>query len=375
MNAWQSAASDKQAQKNLLGAVAELVGKAHRLGFIHYDNHPSNILVQATESGFKGFYIDIAKNCIAARQRLSQQKISLAQLVQWFRLRSTRSQRLRFLKMYLEHSQLGDGNDISIRRTATEIFRRANQHARKLWSKRDSRIFETNAYFVQIKLSNTRRAHVTLKTRDVPDLPSAGFVCVEKSEWNQHLTDASPAPDNVTAQTHPFNSAPAIRAPQNRSDAHAQFHAAHRILHRDVPTRRPIALIENKSATLWLDKTPETNTLESTLIAPNPQQRTESIRQIARTVRRMSERGIVLTSVTKESFSLPSDGKLAILERPTDVEFRNISFQRDRLDNARAFRRYFKSTNTIRSTDAIRFLKSFAPAHWKKIIHELRKSP
>ncbi len=365
--------------------LARLAAVANRAGFLHRDHHPGNVLIRSTATmNPECLYVDFAATTMKRSPKMREIQQSLAQLSQWFRLRTTRTQRLRFLREYLHHYTSDLIATTHRHRIAKQIFTHACQNAVRLWSKRDRRIFKSNAYFAQLKLPTSDRATVTLKTRDVPNMPNASFSCITQNKWLHLLTanNQTPPPtvQHLSAEIQP---APSLRAPQNRSRVHQHFHAAHKILHRDVPTRRPIAVIESRNsdktrtATLWLDNTPESTNLETAIeqTADTPAERSKLIHRLTRTIRRMSERGLVFKSVTHDTLSLPTSDHLPIIERPTDVEFRNTNLARDRIANARAFRRYFKNSKTPRRTDAIRFLKSLAPAHWKKIIHELRKSP
>ncbi len=367
--AWTDASGNWRSQRGLIEAVAQLVGVANRVGFIHEDNHPGNILIeQIGNHRFKAYYVDIAKKGHSTKPRIDKRWESLAQLTQWFRLRSSRVQRLRFVRCYDAATRSPENAPMMAWQVAKGVYVKANLHAETLFRKRDSRIFKTNTYFAQ-----RGNAIVVLKTRDVPDLVEPSVRIVEADEWDSMLQIEQPTGVRIVAAD--VKPASVIRAPQNRSTAHAHFHAAHRCLNRDIPTRRPIALVSQDKAILWLDTAPDSTTVEAALCHGTPRERTAAIRKIARTLRRMSDRGVVCTAITNDTFGLPTDSDFAIIETPTNIEFRNIDANRDRLHNARAAWRFFRQSNAITRTDAIRFMTAFAPAGWKRMILQMRKNP
>jgi tRNA A-37 threonylcarbamoyl transferase component Bud32 len=129
----------------LATSLAVLTARLHNAGMIHIDFHPGNILVRVDPAGNPELSM-IDLDALRQTSRISWVKArqNLALLDHYFWLRSTRTDRHRFLTTYLEHrSQKVD----DVRRFAQAIEDSTRAWAERLWRRWGRRCRSTNKYF------------------------------------------------------------------------------------------------------------------------------------------------------------------------------------------------------------------------------------
>jgi len=141
--------------------LAKLVGKMHAAGVIHGDLHCGNILVRTNADPVRLVLTDLHR--MRKRRRLSRRAkaANLAKLLHDRFDFTTRTQRLRFLKRYLQVS--GVSSRLRGWQLMVEDF--ARRHRTRQYAHRDRRIFGLNKYFSPMKLPRGWRGHVVLASK------------------------------------------------------------------------------------------------------------------------------------------------------------------------------------------------------------------
>jgi tRNA A-37 threonylcarbamoyl transferase component Bud32 len=128
----------------LAEALAILTARLHEAAFLHEDFHPGNILVRfPSEDTPELVMIDL--DALRGRRvtwKVAQQNLAL--LNHFFWSRSSRTDRCRFLKTYLENRSEPPGD---VRRLAHGIERSTRTWAERLWRRWGRRCRSTNKYF------------------------------------------------------------------------------------------------------------------------------------------------------------------------------------------------------------------------------------
>lgn len=363
----------------LIAATAALLAFAHRNGFIHGDDHPRNILVvDRAGDRLECLYADLYAARCANRISDEQSAGALAQLNQWFRTRTTGTQRLRFLHAYCRSRCAGDepaARDM-VRRLRPRVTRESHRQAARLWAKRDDRIWRTNAYFARVAVNAGIAAHVVLTLRNRDRFPQPSIANRSAEQWRGELRSAvdcnRPALNVVCGQGFECDGNRLIRL---------RFENAHRLLHRDVPCRWAVAFLHGRQPRdlVWMDASPASTALGLFLRVSNstPIDRAHAIAAFGRLIRRMSERGVRINRMSGESFGVVLPGGRVMVERPDDLIVGPPRPPRDLMHNVRAVAAWIRPPSGEMSNQGLRdrmdgddvenFVRSFAPADWGAI--------
>lgn len=267
----------------LIDATAKLIAHAHQCGFEHADMHAGNMVVQTDDPASpRVLFVDLQKAHIGRPVTDHAIIRNLAQLNQWFRRHASLTQRFRFLKTYLahhrrlaSHSTFSRSTDLTLKPLAAALQMQADHHARKLWSKRDRRALRTGKYFSKMTLRGGWRGHVFLNCKHpLPESPASGFH-LQPNQWTQWLSDPQQlfCPSDPKAllkeshsalvtRVHFEDGATSIGAVCKRplarnwgkrigsllrpSRAHRTWRYGNALLHRNLPTARPLAAFERR---------------------------------------------------------------------------------------------------------------------------------
>ncbi|WP_165065385.1 lipopolysaccharide kinase InaA family protein [Paludisphaera rhizosphaerae] len=136
----------------LAKAMGILTAKLHNAGLLHIDFHPGNILVRLGP-GDEPQLTMIDLDALRTSKKLSwpQAQRNLALLDHYFWTRSTRVDRNRFLKAYL---QAREGAPDSVRDFAVGVETATRRWAERLWRRWGKRCRSTNKYFYVSKSNN-----------------------------------------------------------------------------------------------------------------------------------------------------------------------------------------------------------------------------
>jgi len=287
---WLEVRDDPTRASELARCVARLVARAHQAGFRHGDLHAQNILVRPDGGPlFVDLYNARTRAPVGRRAILA----NLAQLNQWFRRRASRTQRLRFLRAYLdgrrEFARLGpfaDPSPSDLRVLLAALDRRARRHARGLGAQRDRRARRDGRYFTRIRPAPRWRGMAVLQTRapgpgDRPpgaEPPTRRF---RREDWERWLADpgrwTDPARTQVLKESHSGRVCLAVldaldgplrvvaKRPVPRtvlrrliawfgpSRNRRAWRRAWALAHRDLPVARPLAYVERRLGPIRTD--------------------------------------------------------------------------------------------------------------------------
>ncbi len=132
-------------RQKLARAVAAMTARLHDAGLLHHDFHPGNILLRLDQADDPELFmidLDAMRKCRRVTWKLARQNLAL--LDHYFWLRSSRTDRYRFLKTYL-----GTRSEPppSVGRFAKEIEETTRLWAERLWRRWGRRCRSSNKYF------------------------------------------------------------------------------------------------------------------------------------------------------------------------------------------------------------------------------------
>ncbi len=132
-------------RRKLARAVAVMTAQLHDAGLLHHDFHPGNILVRLERvDQLELFMIDLdaMRKCRRVTWKLARQNLAL--LDHYFWLRSSRTDRFRFLKTYLDTRSEPSP---PVGRFARQIEDTTRLWAERLWRRWGRRCRSSNKYF------------------------------------------------------------------------------------------------------------------------------------------------------------------------------------------------------------------------------------
>jgi tRNA A-37 threonylcarbamoyl transferase component Bud32 len=141
-------------RRRLARAVAVMTAQLHEAGLLHHDFHPGNILVRLQHADdLELFMIDLdaMRKCRRVTWKLARQNLAL--LDHYFWLRSSRTDRYRFLKTYLGTRS---GQPPAVGRFARAIEDATRLWAERLWRRWGRRCRTSNKYFEVYRGALTR---------------------------------------------------------------------------------------------------------------------------------------------------------------------------------------------------------------------------
>ncbi len=290
---WQQLCADDDPRRRrrdiayLTDLLAEMVAFAHQCGLEHCDMHAGNVLIEPLAPGrYRALLVDLQDARVG--RPLSDHAVvrNLAQLNQWFRRRATLTDRLRFLKRYLrwrdqyeDLSPHGRKLGLDYRALVAALDKQASQHARRLWRQRDRKVLGTNRYFARLELEGGWRGHVFLAAKQTRPESPASKLELDVDWWRRVLHDPSAwfEEESLCKRSHSALVARAalprtgqslpviVKRPLGRnwrrrlrgwlapSRSLRGWIMANRLLNRDVPTARPLAVLERRLGPLVRD--------------------------------------------------------------------------------------------------------------------------
>lgn len=413
---WQRLSTDPDVRRRrrdvaqLTESLAELIARAHQAGFEHLDMHAANILVQVVGPRlYRAVFVDLQSARLGAA--LSDRAVmrNLAQLNQWFRRHASVGDRLRFLRAYFRwrnelEGKLPHGRELSLSfaETVAGLNCAARRHAWRLWAQRDRRVERDGRYFCRLKLGGGWRGMaVTACKHILPESPTSGR-SFQAEWWRQRLAaplslfhaageeackDSHSAMVCRTVLPHPDGEvAVIIKRPRARnwrrrlaqwlrpSRSWRGWGLGHALLHRNLTTARPLAVLQRRFGPLVVDSLliteaiPGACELESWLKAeaarcgPRPWARLkrEVCTQLVRHLRRFHERGFVHRDCKASNVLVVPLPRQNLAWVDMDGVRRRRILQRSRL--VRALSRLHVSLLEVPGltrTDRVRFLKAY----------------
>ncbi len=283
----------------MIDVVARLVAQAHQSGFEHSDLHAGNVLLQARGGTFRAVLVDLPG--IRTGRRVSDAGVvrNLAQLNQWFQIRGTLTDRLRFLDRYLHwrdavQSQCPFGRRLGLDRPALlqALERATHRHAEALYAKRDRRVMRDGRYFTRLRLPGGWRGHAFLTAKhEIAGSPASGLM-LSRTQWQAWLADpqrlvepqdrSRVIKDSTSAmicwdcldagdgqqlkvvykRSRPRNPLKLLLHSLGRSRPMLTWRRGNALLNRRIPTARPLAVLQRRRLGLLADSMVVTEYLE-----------------------------------------------------------------------------------------------------------------
>jgi tRNA A-37 threonylcarbamoyl transferase component Bud32 len=137
--------SRSRVRQQLAEKLAVMTARLHNAGLLHHDFHPGNILVRfltGDEPELVMIDLDALRKTRRVTWKLAQQNLAL--LDHFFWLRSSRTDRYRFLKVYLRNRSAPPP---AVRRLARRIEDATRLWAERLWTRWGRRCRSSNKYF------------------------------------------------------------------------------------------------------------------------------------------------------------------------------------------------------------------------------------
>ncbi|MEP0842789.1 MAG: hypothetical protein HRF43_08765, partial [Phycisphaerae bacterium] len=257
---------------------------AHQHGFEHSDLHAGDVLIEAAgQSGCRALFVDLLS--VRTGRPVTDKGVvrNLAQFNQWFRMHAPVGDRVRFLKRYLFwRDRLGSSSPLArtigrdCRGLLADLDRAVVEHAHSLYGKRDRRALRSGRYFARLKLSGGWRAHVFLESKHAVEGSAASRARLTTQQWQrwlarpedwsrgaerQYVIKDSPSalvyrarlggagPDGldvVCKRSIPRNPLKSLALFVRASRPMQTWRLANALLNRQVPTARPLAVVEQR---------------------------------------------------------------------------------------------------------------------------------
>ncbi len=404
--------------------LAEMIARAHQAGFEHLDMHANNILVQTIgPRQYRTVFVDLqsARRGVPISDRAVVR--NLAQLNQWFRRHSTAGDRLRFLRAYLrwrneyEHAfEHGRALEHDFPDLVAALAAAAHRHADRLWKQRDRRSLRDGRYFTRLRLPGGWRGFAVKRCKHALPESRASEMEFVRDWWQAALGRPADWFKSGRAATckqshsatvargkleHGGESVSVIlKRPRARNDwrrlvqmlppsrSMRGWRTGHALLHRDIATARPLAVLERRQGPLVRDSIlvteaiPGAVDLESFLksryrrcnSAEWHHLKGELAGLLARQLRQLQERGFRHRDCKASNLLVLSDPGLKLLW--IDMDGIRIAAHASGNDTLRPLVRLHVSLLTVPGltrTDRARFLKAYfsgygvSPNAWRAV--------
>ncbi len=414
------AARRRRCANRLIAAVADLIATAHQSGFRHVDLHAGNLLVvdgSPTDQPPRVIFVDLHGVCTGRAVSDLAVVRNLAQLNQWFRRHASLTQRIRFLRRYVnariamqDRSPHARPLGLSFHDLVAALDRRADEHARELYAQRDRRTLRTNKYFARVRLPGGWRGHVFLCAKHAGAESRASSIVFDRKQWEAWLADPlrwmhAHEPWQMLKDSHtamvcrrslPVGPEPLpviCKRPRARTWARRlsslfresrnlrTWRRGYALIHRDLPTARPLAVLERRRFGLRTDSLLITEALpdahdldaviatELTRLSPRALYRSKRllIESLCALVKRMDARGFAHRDLKASNIMIQWDPAFATRPRLSLVDLDGLRPQRGLPASPtryawRAIARLSVSLEHCRAvsrTDRLRFLQRF----------------
>jgi tRNA A-37 threonylcarbamoyl transferase component Bud32 len=277
-------------------ALGRMIGRMHAAGVLHRDLHCGNVLVRLggrTDGDNELVLMDLHRASRRGRLLRRLRAANLAQLLHDRQDFTTRTDRLRFLRAYLEAG--GAPGSISGWQRQIEDF--ARRYSRRQYADRDRRAAGSNRYFAQLRLPGGWRGPAVLASkRQMAGSRAAGAV-LEADDWRRALArpeallEAGEGVEVVKDSASSRIVRRTLRLGGHEIDVHVKqfrrktiwkaitnwfrasraaraFRGGHALLARHVATALPLAALERRAGPILRDSILITETCQGTLLAP-----------------------------------------------------------------------------------------------------------
>ncbi|MFW6132297.1 MAG: lipopolysaccharide kinase InaA family protein [Planctomycetota bacterium] len=167
--------------RRAIRALARTVARMHAAGVVHHDLHCGNLLVRESDGECTFVVMDLHR----ARRRSGRRAraANLAQLLHDRRDFTTRAERMRFLRAYLDAAGIGE----QVRGWDMLVAELARRHTARQHAQRDRRIAGRNRYFAPVVLDRGWRGRVVLASKRHPVGSRAAQMTFTAEAWRAAL--------------------------------------------------------------------------------------------------------------------------------------------------------------------------------------------
>ncbi|MBN1344282.1 MAG: phosphotransferase [Phycisphaerae bacterium] len=418
----------------VIEAAAHSVARAHQFGFLHRDLHAGNLLASEGDDGRPCIaFVDLHNVRLGSHVPDPLAVRNLAQLNQWFRRRASRTDRLRFLRHYIAFREdlsrrTGSGPNIglSYRQLVKALGEAADRHARQLWAKRDRVAMRDGKYFCRLKTRGGWRGHAYLRAKHTSGHSRASQMQFNRSQWRCWLDNpldllrkdrsrlikdshtAYVCRAQLPADEGPLEIVCKRARPRTwlkkcyylfcKSRNLESWRRGYQLLNRDLPTARPLAVMERRFAGLLLDSVVMTEALSRArdfdallrmdLLNQDPRtlrrQKDQLIDRLARLVKDMQTKGFAHRDFKAANLMVQWDLAASQLPRIVLVDLDGLILRR-RLSRRQRLRPLMRlnvsldEAKVVTRTDRLRFLKAYATIpngareDWRSLWREIER--
>lgn len=356
-------------RRGLTIALAAYISGLHAAGVSHPDFHPGNLLVR-DEAGEPHFFLIDVHDIRCGRPLSQQERLgNLTLLNRWFRLRATRTDRLRFWRAYA-------GGDWSPE-DARKLEQLTDRSVTQLWESRDGRCLRENRHFRRIRGNGVdgfceRQVGESIVASVLAD-PDAIFrqpnVTMLKDSRSSTVC-AIDAPTGagtgkmvfkrfrVTSWHDPlvnlFRPSPALRAWKN----------GHALIARGLPTPRPMLLLQRRRfglttvGYLLFERIDDAKHLHDAVAVADVDRLRPIVDGLAGWIRLMHERGISHRDLKAANILLTASGGCQFLDLAGVRIHRRVDW-RTRVRDLMRLNASFLSSSRITRTMRLRFLRAY----------------
>lgn len=349
--------------------LARHISALHAAGVSHPDFHPGNLLVREEQGKLRFYLIDVHDIHLGPPLDAKVRRANLVLWNRWFRMRTNRSDRLRFYRTYA-------GSDSTLEE-AGELERLTDQSVFDLWESRDLRCLRENRQFRFLKgdrvdgfaireLSNDLVATVLRDPDAIFQRP--GAVRIKDSRSSRVAAFDWTAPNErraaifkcfrrtrwYDALVNVFRRSPALRSWIN----------GHAFVARGLPTPRPWLLLQRRhfglptESYVLFDRIDNAQHLHDAVAAANFGQRVAVIERLARAIRLMHECGASHRDLKAANILIQLNGECQILDLNGARLSRTVS-RRLRVRDIMRLNASFVSSGHVSRTMRLRFLRSY----------------
>lgn len=277
---------DRKAERLVMDRLADLLARMHDAGVRSGDLRTAAFQIAGPPENPDLALVDLHRVGFTFGVGRGDRARDLAKLMH-DRLHATnRTQRLRFLRRYLQASHAGG----TLRGWAVMVEHFAKARAKSVLAEQDRRILRANKYFASLSLPNHWKAHVLLTGKRLPEPTALHDAAFAADQWRAALADPRAllvAPDAEVVKdedsslivrrrlrigsrdvdvyikrTRRMSHFKGLADMLRRGRSIRAFLLGHMLLHRRIPTATPLAAMERRVGPLLLDGVLITETVQ-----------------------------------------------------------------------------------------------------------------
>jgi tRNA A-37 threonylcarbamoyl transferase component Bud32 len=373
------------ARRDVARAAALVIRRMHDAGIFHKDLHLDNLIVRSDDVGTTVHLIDFQRVAFYRSLNAKGRMLNLATLHGGC-MDATRSERLRFLKVYL-----GDGAKAmgDLRRLAACLDKAGTRHRRHIWRSRQRRCLAENREFKKIRLGQ----FVGMMRRDQDDAFQArlrqppqlfSYASLMTSSLKKTVGHIALADRTITVARYHAGLLDAMKNLCASSCARRAWVTGNNCVLRGVSTATPLAYLERRHWRFWFESYLINQTVKGEGLRESLAQcareigaKRRLIDDFARYIARLHNGDVDVGQLNaKDTLVWRKNGGFTFCI----IDFDKVSVgpvsRRMRRANLDKLAREFHNNPNVSKTDRLRFLKAYLSVHsdreWKKFARDPR---